>query len=65
MWAAKVTPLLGLSWEPLLLLLPPPSEFLLIMPGGSEVTTVYKGWSEYCNTAILLLDKSSHLDLHN
>lgn len=33
MSAAKVTPLLGLSWEPPLLLLPP-SEFLLMMPAG-------------------------------
>lgn len=52
MWAAKVTPLLGLSWEPLLLLLPP-SEFLLMMPEGigGGVSTLYKDWSEYCKTA--------------
>lgn len=39
MSAAKVTPLLALSWEPLLLL--PPSEFLLMMPGGRAGGGIY------------------------
>jgi len=34
MSVAKVTPLLGLSWE--LLLLPPPREFLRMMPGATK-----------------------------